>query len=69
MNNPTSWTKEAITRIYTTVSKKAMPAGTRTKWYKGQQIKVANKITKTTAMPIPKEDLTFLETPKNGQIP
>ena len=69
MNKPTSWTKEAITKIYATVSMNGMPAGTKTKLYRGQQIRVASTITKTTAKPIPNDELTFLETPKNGQIP
>ena len=32
-------------------------------------MRVAKTITKTTAIPMPRADLTFLETPKNGQIP
>ena len=46
-----------------------IPAGTKTKLYNGQQITVARIITKTTATPIPKEELTLRETPRNGQIP
>ena len=44
-------------------------AGTKTKLYNGQQITVAKTITKTTAIPIPKDDFTLRETPKNGQMP
>src|SRR5210317_186243 len=51
------------------VCRYSMPKGIRTKYWTNQVTTVATVMTKVTAIPIPRAVSTFLETPRNGQMP
>ena len=46
-----------------------MPLGSSRKCWMGQVTAVASSMTKTTAMDMPEAWSSFLETPRNGQMP
>jgi hypothetical protein len=68
-NNSRNWTREAITRIKTTVLRYIKSKGRRIYWYRNQVITVAIVITKITLMPIELAVFISLETPKKGHSP